>query len=242
VEAPGTLNSSPEPTDHGALPDYKESDWLLEEYKLLTTHCCHEDGELKKTLGMFLTLNTALLGFAASSLAARDAESRWIVPVAGLLLWLAWIPSMVRIRAFRNYFEYRIRAIEHALHTLWDRAEHAAAPADGIAPVSAPSEPSATTPASGVRALDIRSFRRWPGGRSDWPPEGIGKYLHRWFGKWPTSLTYLALPCGFLILWLVLLGMRLSWWAVPFGAVGVVLVYAIPVLLRDDKREFREGV
>jgi hypothetical protein len=194
------------------LPD--KFHWLLEEYKLLSDHSRHEDAELKKTLAMFLTLNTALLGFAASKLSDSETDVRWMMPIVGLLLWWPWIPSMARIRAFRNYFEHRERAIEETLQRYWHTAE---------TPIAMPNSGNAE-----FRVLDIRSFEKWKGGRVDWPPKGFGRLLHILFGNWPTSFTYLLLPCGFLVLWLVLLGMRLAWWAPFVAAAFVIASYLLP--------------
>src|SRR5262245_65523390 len=111
-DSPG---SSPAPEGNSNSPSPDKFEWLLNEYKLLSDHSRHEDSELKKTLLMFLTINSGLLGFAASSLAKGEEDIRWLFPIVGLLLWLPWIPSMVRIRAYRNYFENRVRKIETEL-------------------------------------------------------------------------------------------------------------------------------
>src|SRR5262245_46893277 len=112
------MSPTPNPTD-AAVQDRERTTWLLEEYKLLTAHCLHEDAQFKNTLVMFLTLNIGLLGFGSTSLSAVEKETRWIVPAAGVVLWLPWIPSLMRIRAFRSYFECRIRTIEYELHGRW---------------------------------------------------------------------------------------------------------------------------
>jgi hypothetical protein len=158
LDNPGT---APAPAGVGGSPGPDRFDWLLEEYKLLSEHVRHEDSELKKTLAMFLTLNLGLLGFATSKFAEGDADSRWMVPVAGVCLWLPWIPSMVRIRAFRNYLEARIARIEDQLQLFWDgQTQPAGAPSTGD---------------RNFRILDIRSFERGEIGRITWPPSGFGR-------------------------------------------------------------------
>jgi hypothetical protein len=195
---------------------------LLEEYKLLSEHVRHEDSELKKTLAMFLTLNLGLMGFATSKFAEGDLDTRWIVPVAGVLLWLPWIPSMVRIRAFRNYLEARIARIEDQLQQYWvGQAPPAGAPGTGD---------------RNFRILDIRSFESGQIDRIMWPPRGFSRWLHESFGNWPTSLTYLFLPCSFLVIWLILVAMRLNGWAALAAGTLVLVLYGGPALWNWNKK------
>ena len=175
-------------TENDALADDElvaSESWLKEEYKLLTSHYFHEDSELKKTLNFFLILNVGLLGFAFSEFAAKDAFSKYVGPLAGLVLIVPWVASMVRIREFRTHIEDRIREIEGHLHSQWYGPDH-----------------------TGFRALDIRTFRS---GRIKWPPPPPPKmfaWLYRQFAAWPSSLTFFLVPGIFLVVWLVVVAIR----------------------------------
>ena len=155
------------------------SAWLLEEYKLLSSHYFHEDGQLFRTVGIFGALNGALLAFLGSRFAEMQAPAVQFIPVIGIVLCLGWTAMIIRIREWRNYMEFRIREIEAELHGSW---------------------------AGGAVPLDIRTVRRWSERRPpfkwyNWPV--LPFYLA--FRDASASLVLLLLPFAFAAVWVVLM-------------------------------------
>ena len=150
--------------------------WLMEEYRLLSQHYFHEDGQIQKTNAIFATLDGGLLAFIGSSYSIPNLASSLVIPLMGILLSLAWFGTLVRMRECRNYAERRIATIEENLHTCWE----------GRNPLP----------------LDIRTRQNW----SKWRPRIRWFNLpYLLFRKVPTSLIYLLLPGAILALWILLL-------------------------------------
>jgi hypothetical protein len=150
--------------------------WLLEEYKLLSNHYFHEDGQLFKAITIFGTLNGALLAFVGSKLSTVGVVADRLIPVIGLFLCFAWLAALVRHREWRIYIECRIREVEEGLHRSWGHAE--------------------------PLPLDIRTARKWAA-QAPVPRWFNGWY--RIFREWPASKVILSLPFAFAFVWTLLL-------------------------------------
>jgi hypothetical protein len=99
----------------------REENWLLEEYKLLSAHYFHEDQVYFRVGGLLITLNSALIAFSAASSAVPRLPLVVLVlfSVFGLVVTLAWIAMLWRIRAIRQVSSNRIGEIEAALEASW---------------------------------------------------------------------------------------------------------------------------
>lgn len=150
--------------------------WLLEEYKLLSQHYFHEDGQLFKAVGIFGTLNGALLAFVGSKFSTIGMVSGRLIPAIGLALCFAWLAALVRHREWRIYIESRIAEIEADLHEVWGEAD--------------------------PLPLDIRTARHW----SVYAPAPRWfNFWYRTFREWPASKIILVLPFAFAFVWGALL-------------------------------------
>jgi len=155
---------------------FDRSVWLLEEYKLLSQHYFHEDGQLFKAVGIFGTLNGALLAFVGSKFSTIGVVSGRLIPGIGLALCFAWLAALVRHREWRIYIESRIGEIERNLHDIWG----------AIDPLP----------------LDIRVARHW----SAYAPEPRWfNFWYRTFREWPASKIIMVLPFAFACVWGALL-------------------------------------
>jgi len=171
--------------DGDSLARYDSKSWLLEEYKLLSSHYFHEDTQFEKIMTNYTTLNGALLAFFGSNFAAQDMLAWKLIPLIGIVLSISWIAAMIRVREWRNYIEYRIKEIEDYLHTHWSSEE--------------------------FLPLDIRTTKNWMAAGPkvrwfNWPMIWI--YLG--FRNLPSSITLLILPASFLTVWIVFLLKRLT--------------------------------
>lgn len=105
--------------------DWETQNWLLEEYKILSSHYFHEDDYYLKSVALFATLNTGLLTIISSELIKKGQE---IVTIAfsliGIIASFAWFISLRRVRYLRRKIEARIQEIEINLHSYWKRIEN----------------------------------------------------------------------------------------------------------------------
>jgi hypothetical protein len=175
AESP-TQNSEHRRGDSSAVAEEcSPSVWLLKEYELLTIHYFHEDNYILRTVSLFGTLNGALLAFMASNFFDASSRAKLFIPAIGMVLSLAWLISLVRTRAYRIYHESRIRAIEQYLNTQWKFLE--------------------------FQLLDLRTFSSWDQMRQS----GLLTPLPlRAFAQIPSSIMMMAIPIGFLIIWIIL--------------------------------------
>jgi len=99
----------------------REENWLLEEYKLLSAHYFHEDQVYFRMGGLLITLNGALIAFSAASSGMPRLPPVMLVlfSVFGLVVTLAWMAMLWRIRAVRQVSTNRIGEIEAALEASW---------------------------------------------------------------------------------------------------------------------------
>jgi hypothetical protein len=99
----------------------REENWLLEEYKLLSAHYFHEDQIYFHMGGLLITLNGALIAFSAASGGVTRLPPVMLVlfSVFGLVVTLAWMVMLWRIRAVRQVSASRIGEIEAALELGW---------------------------------------------------------------------------------------------------------------------------
>lgn len=99
----------------------REESWLLEEYKLLSAHYFHEDQIYFRMGGLLITLNSALIAFSATSAQVPKLPTVMLVlfAVFGLVVTLAWIAMLVRIRAVRQVSTRRIAEVEAVLAEHW---------------------------------------------------------------------------------------------------------------------------
>lgn len=162
--------------------EFDRSAWLLEEYKLLSQHYFHEDGQLFKAVGIFGTLNGALLAFVGSKLSTFGVVADRLIPLIGLALCVAWLAALVRHREWRVYIESRIREIESTLHRCWGDVE--------------------------LLPLDLRTARKW---EAYAPPRRWFNGWYRTFREWPASKVILVLPFAFAIVWALLLLGTIEW-------------------------------
>jgi len=164
-------------------PEYSPYTWLLEEYRLLSQHYFHEDGQLLRAVGLYATFNGALLAFLGSRFVELRRTATLFIPVIGIVLCLSWVATMVRLRELRTYIETRIAEIEETLHEMWGMEE--------------------------PLPLDIRTFRKW----DKWaPPRRWYAWPYRVLRNWPASLTILTLPIAFALVWVVLLTVAVWQW------------------------------
>jgi hypothetical protein len=102
----------------------REENWLLEEYKLLSAHYFHEDQLYFRMGGLLITLNSALIAFSLASTGVPRLPLVVLIlfSVFGLVLTLAWMAMLWRIRAVRQVGINRIGEIETALEASWSAA------------------------------------------------------------------------------------------------------------------------
>jgi hypothetical protein len=150
--------------------------WLLEEYKLLSSHYFFEDEQLFKTVTVYTTINGGLLAFLGSTFFQGGQIPMWVIPLIGLVLCFSWVATLIRIREWRIYIEERIKTIESHLHRQWAN--------ESFLP------------------LDIRTAQNWSllAGRRRWY-----RLPYLALREVPASVTLMALPLVFFITWLVLL-------------------------------------
>jgi hypothetical protein len=154
--------------------------WLLEEYKLLSSHYFHEDSLFWKGMGYYSTVNGGLLVFLGSDFLRKETVVQYIIPIIGIVLCVSWISSLIRIREYRDYIVHRIKKIEIALHSEWDDVS--------------------------LLPADIRSFIDW----EELGNKGLlSNRLYRFFRNFPSSLSLLLLPVSFLISWFVILILKI---------------------------------
>lgn len=153
--------------------EFSPSEWLLEEYKLLSGHYFHEDNQYWRTVSIFGTLNGALLAFVASTFAQNTFVSQALVPLAGIALCMSWLAALIRGREWRNYIEDRIGAIELAVSSHWS--------AEDFRPLNLRS--------GGFTARAKLAEGRW----RDSPYKIIANI--------PSSLTLMLLPVFFMVIW-----------------------------------------
>lgn len=161
----------------GSLAEGLEPEkWLLEEYKLLSSHYFFEDDQLFKTITVYATINGGLLAFLGSTFFQGGQIPIWVIPLVGLALCFSWVATLVRIRAWRVYIEERIKEIESHLHKQWASER--------------------------FLPLDIRTVKNWSrlAGRRRWY-----RLPYLVLREIPASITLMALPLVFSITWLVLL-------------------------------------
>ena len=150
--------------------------WLLEEYKLLSSHYFHEDNQIQKTIGIYATLNGGLLAFLGSSFVANERIAQTLIPAIGLVLCFSWLATLIRIREWRVYIEKRIATIEKALHERWqDQA---------------------------ILPLDIRTVKEWLSSKMRWR---WFNWPYLVFRNLPSSLTLLTVPIAFIVVWMLLI-------------------------------------
>ena len=70
---------------------YAREAWLLEEYKLLSAHYFHEDTQLLRVIGVYGTLNGALIAFLGSKFVEPSRAAAALVPIIGIVLCFSWI-------------------------------------------------------------------------------------------------------------------------------------------------------
>jgi hypothetical protein len=161
------------------LAKLKPEEWILEEYKLLSSHYFHEDGLYQGTIAIYATLNGALLAFLGSSFVTTESVVRTLIPLVGIVLCFSWTATLVRLREWRVYIEKRIRKIEETIHKRWDF--------DELVP------------------LDLRTIQDW----STWSPKWRWfNWPYLLFRNLPSSLTLLILPLAFMAVWTFLLIIR----------------------------------
>lgn len=176
-----TIKNSPKVNKEQLLESHwhekcEPSIWFLEEYKLLTSHYFHEDNQYWKTISIFGTLNGALLAFLGSNFINTEAFVRHFIPIVGCLFSASWIISLIRIREWRNYMEFRIKVIEEYLHGVWDE--------DLFQP------------------LDIRTLKNWQQQEED--KARWFQRPYRIIRNIPSSLSLLTLPICFLLTWIII--------------------------------------
>jgi len=155
---------------------FEPEKWLLEEYKLLSSHYFFEDDQLFKAVTIYATINGGMLAFVGSTFFQSGRIPAWIIPAVGLALCFSWVATIVRIREWRKYIEERIKAIESHLHKNWRDQ------------VFVP--------------LDIRTLQNWTllGGRRRWY-----RLPYLALREVPASLTLMILPLVFSLTWITLL-------------------------------------
>ncbi|MCG8345770.1 MAG: hypothetical protein MI685_11535 [Chlorobiales bacterium] len=158
------------------LNELKPKDWLVEEYKILSSHYFHEDGQIQKTITIYSAFNGAFLAFIGSKFYQDDAITGIFIPLIGITLCFSWVATLVRLREWRMYIENRIKFIEETLHSVWKDYDFI--------------------------PLDLRTVKAWKKWRPrirwyNWP-----YYIFR---DLPSSLSLMILPVAFTIVWLYLL-------------------------------------
>lgn len=154
-------------------------DWLLEEYRQLSLHYFHEDSQFKKTIVLFTTLNTAILGVYGSDLLDIEEALQNLFPIIGIVLSFTWIVSMIRIRELRNYIENRIKKIEQIIEE--------------------------ETKKDGRLKLDIKSYRNYGKRKKQNLFKKIIGFPYYVLSLIPASLSYLILPTSFICIWVWML-------------------------------------
>jgi hypothetical protein len=98
-----------------------EDKWLLEEYKLLSTHYFHEDQTYFRIGGLLITFNGAFIALSATSSEVVKIPLGILVLFScfGLGLTLAWTVMLWRIRAYRLAHTDRIEEIEKIIESHW---------------------------------------------------------------------------------------------------------------------------
>ncbi|MCP3974216.1 MAG: hypothetical protein GY720_06960 [bacterium] len=160
----------------GWLEQESRSDWLREEYRLLSEHYFHEDNFILKMVTFYATLSGGLLAFLASTVVGNNTALNRLVAVIGIAVSLSWLISVVRQRELRQYLSNRMRRIEKELHSVW--------------------------PSADFQPLDIKTLAQWDATdhRHRWynaPYFAIRRI--------PASLVLALLPAAFTVGWIVLL-------------------------------------
>jgi len=152
-----------------------KKEWLLTEYKLLSQHYFHEDSQFKKTIVLFITINTTLLGVYSSGILKIETKLIIFFPIIGIIMSFAWIVSMVRIREIRNSVYYRIKEIEKYIHSKFESDKFA--------------------------IFDTKLYNHVNINIYNWPLY----LPYNFFKRIPASLTYLILPFTFILIWIWIL-------------------------------------
>ena len=158
------------------LNELKPKAWLFVEYKLLSSHYFHEDGQIQKTITIYSTFNGVLLAFIGSKFSQDDIIVKILIPLIGLILCFSWIATLVRLREWREYIVKRIKLIEEVLHSVWK--DHDFLP------------------------LDLRTLSAW----KEWCPKiRWYNWPYYIFRDFPSSFSLMILPLAFAVVWLYLL-------------------------------------
>lgn len=155
--------------------EYKPENWLLEEYKLLSSHYFHEDNQMERTTALFTTINGILLTFLGSSFSINNRITTTLIPIVGIVFSVFWLLIHNRVRLCRKYNESRIFEIEKQLHEHWGNLD--------------------------ILPLDIRLQKNW--GKKD--GKIVGNLFQRTLNKLPSSFLEMVLPITFFLIWLFIL-------------------------------------
>jgi hypothetical protein len=102
------------------LNSFPHKDFLLEEYKILSTHYFHEDNYYLRTVGLFGTINVALLTIYGSRIIPdTDFKVHFSLVVVGIISSVAFGLSLTRVRYLRRKIEERMIEIETNLNNHW---------------------------------------------------------------------------------------------------------------------------
>lgn len=102
--------------------DWRDPTLIKEEYHLLSRHYFHEDIFFLRTVGLFGTLNVALLTVYGSSIVGPNQTfTRLSILLVALCSTIAWGITLIRIRYLRRKIEFRIAELERGIVEYWRR-------------------------------------------------------------------------------------------------------------------------
>lgn len=156
--------------------DESRSEWLREEYRLLSEHYFHEDNYIHKVISFYAGLSGGLLAFMGSTFAGSDATVNQMIAAIGVIISVSWLLTVIRIRETRQYISSRIARIEKELHSGW--------PSDDFVPLDIKTQ---------TKWRDLDDRRRW------------FNAPYFWARELPSSFVLMFLPVAFMAGWVALL-------------------------------------
>jgi hypothetical protein len=100
--------------------DWRDGTLIAAEYRAYSDHYFHEDNYFLRTVGLFATLNVALLTVFGSNLIQNsEIAIHSAILLVGMISTIAWAMSLVRVHYVRKVAENRLAELEVAINEFW---------------------------------------------------------------------------------------------------------------------------